>query len=205
MDFLEKATEIEDQIIAWRRDIHANPELGFEETRTANVVAQTLREMGVEVEVGVGRTGVVARLGNGQGPKIGIRADMDALPIQEEVDLAFKSTVPGKMHACGHDAHTAMLLGAARILHDMDIDGEVRLLFQPSEEKWDADGVSGATAMISDNALEELDKVIALHVDSTMPVGEIAIGEGYVLAAVDTFEATIKGEGTHGEIGRAHV
>ena len=198
MDFLEKATEIEDQIIAWRRDIHANPELGFEETRTANVVAQTLREMGVEVEVGVGRTGVVARLGNGQGPKIGIRADMDALPIQEEVDLAFKSTVPGKMHACGHDAHTAMLLGAARILHDMDIDGEVRLLFQPSEEKWDADGVSGATAMISDNALEELDKVIALHVDSTMPVGEIAIGEGYVLAAVDTFEATIKGEGTHG-------
>lgn len=197
-DFLEKSKAIEDQIIAWRRDIHQNPELGFEETRTANVVAQALREMGVEAEVGVGRTGVVARIGNGEGAKIGIRADMDALPIQETVDLPFASQIDGKMHACGHDAHTAMLLGAARILNDMDIDGEIRLLFQPSEEKWDDDGVSGATAMIDDSAVEGLDRVIALHVDSTMPVGEVAVTDGFALAAVDSFTATIIGEGTHG-------
>jgi len=199
MDYLEKAKEIEEQIIAWRRDIHAHPELGFEETRTANVVAETLREMGIEVQSGVGRTGVVARIGDGKGPKIGIRADMDALPIQEAVDLEFQSTVAGKMHACGHDAHTAMLLGAAKILNNIpDLHGEIRLLFQPSEEKWDDQGVSGATAMISDKALEELDAVIALHVNSLMPVGETQVTDGMSLAAVDTFYATIKGEGCHG-------
>lgn len=199
MNFLEKAKLIESDIIQWRRKIHANPELGFQEHQTANLVAQTLREMGIEVEVGVGRTGVVARLGNGQGRKIGIRADMDALPVQELVDLDFKSTVAGKMHACGHDAHTAMLLGVARILHDMpDLNGEIRLLFQPSEESWDEQGISGASAMISDMALEELDNVIALHVDSTMPTGKIEVGDGFVMASVDSFYATIKGEGTHG-------
>ncbi len=198
-NFLEKAQEIEQNIIAWRREIHQNPELGFEELQTANLVAKTLNDMGVEAEVGVGRTGVVARIGDGNGRKIGIRADMDALPIHEAVDLDFKSQVDGKMHACGHDAHTAMLLGVAQILHDMpDLSGEIRLLFQPSEEKWDDDGISGATAMIDDQALEELDHVIALHVDSTLPVGEIKVGDGYVLAAVDTFDATIFGEGTHG-------
>lgn len=198
-NFLEKAQEIEQNIIAWRREIHQNPELGFEELQTANLVAKALNDMGVEAEVGVGRTGVVARIGDGKGRKIGIRADMDALPIHEAVDLDFKSQVDGKMHACGHDAHTAMLLGVAQILHNMpDLSGEIRLLFQPSEEKWDDDGISGATAMIDDQALEELDHVIALHVDSTLPVGEIKVGDGYVLAAVDTFDATIFGEGTHG-------
>jgi amidohydrolase len=128
MVFLEKAKEIEAQIIAWRREIHANPELGFEKTKTANLVVNTLREMGVEAQAGVGRTGVVARIGNGEGRKIGIRADMDALPLDEDVDLPFKSTIPGKMHACGHDSHTAMLLGVAKLLHSMDIDGEIRLL-----------------------------------------------------------------------------
>jgi amidohydrolase len=199
MDFLEKAKEIENQIIAWRRDIHANPELGFEENRTAAVVAEALREMGIETEVGVGRTGVVARIGNGNGPKIGIRADMDALPIQEAVDLPFASKVEGKMHACGHDAHTAMLLGVARILHDIpDINGEIRLLFQPSEEKWDKDGISGATAMIGDKALEELDSVIALHVNSLMAAGEVEVTDGMALAAVDSFFAKVKGVGCHG-------
>jgi amidohydrolase len=198
MDFLEKAKAIEGQIIAWRREIHANPELGFEETKTANLVVEALREMGVEAQAGVGRTGVVARIGNGEGRKIGIRADMDALPIQETVDVDFKSTVSGKMHACGHDAHTAMLLGVAKLLNSMNIDGEIRLLFQPSEERWDDDGISGATAMISDKALEELDAVIALHVDSLAPVGEIKVTDGFALAAVDTFHATIIGEGCHG-------
>ena len=130
-NFLEKATEIEENIIAWRREIHKNPELGFEELKTANLVAKTLNDMGVEAEVGVGRTGVVARIGDCNGRKIGIRADMDALPIQEDMDLEFRSQVDGKMHACGHDAHTAMLLGVAQILHDMpDLSGEIRLLFQ---------------------------------------------------------------------------
>lgn len=199
MTFLDQAVEIEEQIIGWRREIHKNPELGFEEFQTANLVAEALRDMGLEVEVGVGRTGVVARVGDGDGPKIGIRADMDALPIHETVDLPFKSQIAGKMHACGHDAHTAMLLGAARILNDTpDLSGEIRFLFQPSEEKWDENGISGATAMIDDNAVEELDHVIALHVDSTLPVGQVKIGEGYVLAAADTFVATIIGEGTHG-------
>jgi len=198
-NFLEKAQEIEHNIISWRREIHKNPELGFEEIQTANLVAKTLTDMGIEAEVGVGRTGVVARIGDGNGKKIGIRADMDALPIQEAVDLEFKSEVAGKMHACGHDAHTAMLLGVAQLLHDMpDLSGEIRLLFQPSEERWDDDGISGATAMIDDSALEELDHVIALHVDSTEPVGNIKVGNGYVLAAVDSFYATIFGEGTHG-------
>lgn len=198
-DYLEKAQEIEERMIAWRRAIHEHPELGFEELNTAKLVAEALREMGIEAEVGVGRTGVVARLGNGEGRKIGIRADMDALPIQEAVDLPFKSKVAGKMHACGHDAHTAMLLGVAQLLKDTpDLSGEVRLLFQPSEERWDKDGVSGATAMIDDRALDDLDNVIALHVDSTSPVGQVEVGGGYRLAAVDTFEATIIGEGTHG-------
>ncbi|MDQ7025816.1 MAG: amidohydrolase [Anaerolineae bacterium] len=199
MDFLEKAKAIEDQIIAWRRAIHANPELGFEEHKTASLVLEALRDMGIEAQAGVGRTGVVARIGNGDGRKIGIRADMDALPLDEAVDLPFKSTVAGKMHACGHDAHTAMLLGVAKILHDMpDINGEIRLLFQPSEERWGADGISGATAMISDNALEELDAVIAVHVDSMTPVGEITVSDGNASAAADMFYATIKGIGCHG-------
>jgi amidohydrolase len=181
----EQAKSMHEQLIAWRRIIHQNPELGFEETKTSNFVAQTLREMGVETEVGVGRTGIVARFGNGDGRKIGIRADMDALPIQEANDVPYKSQVDGKMHACGHDAHTAMLLGVARILSQQPtLDGEIRLLFQPSEERWDADGVSGATAMIADQALEELDHVIALHVDSTSPAGKIMVGDGFMMAAV---------------------
>ena len=199
MDFLDKARALEEQIIAWRRDIHMHPELGFEETRTARLVADNLRDMGIEAEIGVGITGVVARIGEGR-PAIGIRADMDALPIQEENDVPYKSQTPGVMHACGHDAHTAILLGVAKMLNEADDrpPGEIRLLFQPCEEKWDAEGNSGATRMIDDNALEDLDAVIALHMASLMPSGHVGVGEGYVLAAVDTFEATIMGEGCHG-------
>lgn len=199
MEFLNKARELEPQIVAWRRDIHMHPELGFEEVRTANLVADNLRELGLEVEVGVGRTGVVARIGEGH-PVIGIRADMDALPIQETNDVPYASKTPGVMHACGHDAHTAILLGVAKMLHNMPDRpaGEIRLLFQPSEEKWGADGISGATAMIQDQALVGLDAVIALHVSSTTKSGMIELGEGYMLAAVDEFEATIRGQGGHG-------
>ncbi len=200
MSFLDKAKQIEGQIIEWRRDIHMHPELGFEETRTSRLVADTLKEMGIEVEVGVAETGIVARIGEGS-PKVGIRADMDALPIEEANDVPYKSQTPGIMHACGHDAHTAILLGVARMLTESDDlpAGEIRLLFQPSEEKWrDSDGHSGGSLMVEQNAADDLDAVIALHVSSTDPVGQVSITPGNALAAVDTFEGTIIGEGTHG-------
>lgn len=199
MYFLEQARSIEDLMIEWRRDIHMHPELGFEEVRTSRLVADTLRKMGMEVEVGVGKTGVVARLGEGK-PVIGIRADMDALPIQEENDVPYASQTPGVMHACGHDAHTAMLLGVAKMLNEMPDRpaGEIRFLFQPCEEKQDNEGKSGASRMIDDKALAGVDAVIALHVASEDPAGHIEIGAGYLMAAADRFEGTIIGEGCHG-------
>ncbi len=199
MTFIDEANNIKDQLIAWRRDIHQHPELSFQETRTARLVADNLREMGIEAEVGVGRTGVVGRIGEGK-PVIGIRADMDALPIQEATNAPYASQTDGVMHACGHDAHTAILLGVARLLNNMPNrpQGEIRLLFQPSEEKADDNGISGATAMIADNALADMDSVIALHVDSLTPIGNIEIREGLTHAAVDTFEINILGVGCHG-------
>ncbi|MXX82287.1 MAG: amidohydrolase [Chloroflexi bacterium] len=200
MTILEQAQAMNDQLVAWRREIHMHPELGFEEQRTSRLVAETLRAMGIEIEVGVAETGVVARIGEGS-PAIGIRADMDALPIQEANDVPYKSQTPGLMHACGHDAHTAMLLGVARLLNDLPDRpvGEVRLLFQPSEEKWrESDGHSGGSLMVEEKALAGLDAVIACHVSSGDTVGSISVCDGFSLAAPDAFEATIIGEGTHG-------
>jgi amidohydrolase len=198
-DIVARAKAIEDQIIAWRRDIHLHPELGFQEYRTAKLVAEALTGMGIEAETGVGITGVVARIGEGR-PAVGIRADMDALPILEANNTPYASTNPGVMHACGHDAHTAILLGVARLLNEMDDrpPGEIRLLFQPSEEMQDTEGKSGAMRMIDDGALEDLDAVIALHVASQMPAGMIEIRSGFACAAVDSFYATIRGTGAHG-------
>lgn len=201
MDFLKQAYSLQEEIIGWRRDIHMHPELGFQETRTAALVAETLRGMGIEVQSGVGITGVVGRIGSAEsGPVIGIRADMDALPIHEANEVEYASQTPGVMHACGHDAHTAILLGVARILSEMPErpGGEIRLLFQPAEEMWDDEGKSGATRMIDDAALKGVDSVIALHVSSLHPRGDVFVGDGHVLAAVDSFEAVIKGEGCHG-------
>src|SRR5262245_25062714 len=129
----ERARDLQDTLVEWRRDIHMHPELSFQEMRTAGLVADTLREMGIEVETGVGKTGVVARIGEGR-PAIGIRADMDALPIQELNNVPYKSQTPGVMHACGHDAHTAMLLGVAQMLNSMEDrpPGEIRLLDRKS-------------------------------------------------------------------------
>ena len=200
MTLLDKAHEMQDQLVAWRRDIHMRPELGFEEQRTSRLVADSLRDMGIEIEVGVAETGVVARIGEGR-PAVGIRADMDALPIQEANDVPYKSQTPGLMHACGHDAHTSMLLGVAKLLNDMPERpaGEIRLLFQPSEEKWrESDGHSGGSLMVEEKALAGLDAVIACHVSSGSPMGEIEVCDGFSLAAPDAFEATIIGEGTHG-------
>lgn len=196
---LEQAQEMQSQITAWRRDIHMHPELSFQEFRTARLVIDTLNAMGIEVTAGVGKTGVVARIGEGH-PVIGIRADMDALPIQEANDVPYASKTPGVMHACGHDAHTAMLLTVARLLTEKKDRpaGEIRLLFQPSEEDEDTEHKSGAVRMIEDGAMEGVDAVIALHVASGIPTGQIRIASGYNSASVDSFIATIIGEGGHG-------
>jgi amidohydrolase len=195
---LERAQALKETLVHLRRTIHQHPELGFEEFQTSGLVAKTLTELGVELQTGVGKTGVVARMGNGQGPVIGVRADMDALPIHEANEVAYRSQVPGKMHACGHDAHTAMLLGAAMLLKDESFDGEIRLLFQPSEEGQDKEGESGATRMIHDGAVERLDAVIALHVNGTIERGKLAVKEGYAMANTDRVFARIKGTGGHG-------
>lgn len=200
MTMLDEAKQMQEQLVAWRRGIHQYPELGFEEERTSRLVADSLREMGIEIEVGVAETGVVGRIGEGR-PAVGIRADMDALPIDEANDVPYKSQRPGLMHACGHDAHTSILLGVAKLLNEMPDrpPGEIRLLFQPSEERWrPEDGHSGGSLMVEQQALDDLDAVIACHVSSDTPVGEVHVCDGFSLAAPDTFEAKIIGEGTHG-------
>ncbi|MEZ4516665.1 MAG: amidohydrolase [Chloroflexota bacterium] len=202
MTMLQKAQSLHDELVNLRRDIHQHPELSFQEFRTSALVADTLAEVGgYNIRTGVGRTGVVAELGN-EGPILAIRADMDALPIQEVNDVVYRSVNDGVMHACGHDAHTAILLGVAHLLKQSYLEdewqGRVRLLFQPSEEAFDENGISGATAMIDDSALEDVDAVIALHVSSDEPSGEFHFQDGYSLAAVDSFEAWIYGEGGHG-------
>lgn len=197
-DLLAVAQNLQDELIAWRRDIHMHPELGFEEHRTAGLVADALRDMGLAVETGIGKTGVVGHLGAGR-PAIGLRADMDALEIREANNVPYASQVPGVMHACGHDAHTAMLLGAAALLTGLSQrpPGEVRLLFQPSEESWDEEGKGGAKRMIEDGALDGLNAVIGLHVDSTRACGSVGIRSGYVMAGVDPYDVTIRGTSCH--------
>ncbi|MCS6909356.1 MAG: M20 family metallopeptidase [Anaerolineales bacterium] len=200
---LAKAREIKPFIVNLRRAIHRRPELGFDVHETAALVARTLGELGIEAQTGVGKTGVVGYLGEAGGPVVGIRADMDALPILEANDVPYRSEIAGRMHACGHDAHTAMLLGAARLLTQEKFKGQIRLLFQPSEEDFDTEGVSGAPRMIADGALQGVQRVIALHVDGMLETGSIGIEAGKVAAAVDTFRATITGKGGHGA--RPHV
>lgn len=186
-----------DAMQEWRRDIHAHPELAYEEKRTAARVAGMLREFGVdEIVEGVGKTGVVGVLRNGAGPSIGLRADMDALPIHEETGLPYASTHEGKMHACGHDGHTAMLLGAARYLSETrNFAGTVVLVFQPAEE-----GFAGARAMIDDGLFRRfpVDSIYGVHNMPGLPAGAIAVSPGPVMAAADSFSATVRGAGGHG-------
>lgn len=193
----QHATEIEEQLVAWRREFHTHPELGFQETRTSARVVEVLEPLGYRVRTGVGHTGVVAELGQGH-PVVAIRADMDALPIQEANDVPYASQVPGVMHACGHDAHTAIALGVATLLVEGRFPGTVRFLFQPAEEVGDEEGVSGAPRMVEEGAMEGVDAVLALHVDASLPVGDVTISAGPVSAGVDTFYATIIGRGGHG-------
>jgi amidohydrolase len=191
------ARSVEPFVLEARRHIHANPELSYQEEQTAAFVAARLRELGYEPETGIGGLhGVMAVLKGGRpGPTIGLRADMDALPITEAVDLPFQSTKPGVMHACGHDCHTAMLLGAAKALKQVQeqVAGTVVFLFQPAEEV----GPGGAKAMVGAGCLEGMDAVFALHIGPTMDAGQIGFMEGVSSANSDGIKITITGKGGH--------
>ena len=193
---LNKAKKIQSEMVAWRRDIHMHPELGFEEKRTSALIAETMEGLGYRVRTGVGKTGVVAEIGSGK-PVVAIRADMDALPIQEANQVPYKSKNDGVMHACGHDAHVAIAMGTAKLLAAENFPGTVRFLFQPAEETDDGE-FSGAPRMIEDGAIEDVDNVLALHVDAAGNTGEIEISTEYASAGVDTFYAKIIGKGGHG-------
>jgi amidohydrolase len=197
VNILEKAQEISHHLVAWRREFHTYPEIAFQEVRSAARIAEILNQMGYRVTTGIGKTGVVGEIGKG-GLCVAIRADIDALPLQEETGLPFASQVPGMMHACGHDAHAAMGLGAAWLLAREALPGRVRFLFQPAEEDSDREGKSGATRMIEDGAIEGVDAIFAQHVDPMLETGQIAIGEGATSAGVDTFFITVKADGGHG-------
>jgi len=194
---LEKAQEIKHHLVAWRRDFHTHPELAFQEFRTAAKVAEIMTALGYRVRSGVGKTGVVAEIGSG-GPVLAIRADMDALPILEQTGVPYASRNPGVMHACGHDSHTSMALGAATLLAHEKFNGMVRFLFQPAEEDDDEEGLSGAPRMIQDGAIDGADAVIALHVDTQTPAGTLIINDGSASAGADSFYITLKTTGGHG-------
>ena len=188
--------QILEQMKAWRHDFHAHPELAFEEERTAHIVAETLSSFGLEVHRGIARTGVVGVLDFGSGPAIGFRADMDALPLREQTGVSYASTIAGVMHACGHDGHTAMLLGAAQALsRRTDLAGRIVFIFQPAEEN-----EGGAKAMIDDGLFRRfpVDSVFGLHNMPGMPLGVVMARAGPVSAAFDTFTLTVNGQGGHG-------
>ena len=186
-----------DEMAAWRQDIHAHPELAFEETRTAGIVAAKLESFGIEIDRGLATTGVVGTLRAGDSPRtIGLRADMDALPLLEANEVAYRSRHDGKMHACGHDGHTTMLLGAAKYLAETrQFDGTIRFIFQPAEEL-----AGGAKVMIDDGLFERfpVDAVYGMHNFPELDPGEFAVRTGPIMASVDTFRIIVRGKGTHG-------
>ncbi len=204
---LQRARALSQDLVELRRDLHRHPELGYQETRTSDVAAREVGAAGFQVRRGVARTGVVADLVSGDGPTVALRADMDALPIQEETGLPWASTVPGLMHACGHDAHTSILVGAARILAGLHGDGalppgRVRLLFQPSEEGMDEEGRSGARRMVEEGAMDGVEAVAGLHVGAHLPSGRIHLAPGPFFAGSDEIQVVVRGRSAHAA--RAH-
>ena len=192
---IKEIKQFHDEMTEWRRDIHQHPELKFEEIRTADLVAAKLEEFGIEIHRGLAKTGVVGTISNGDGPSIGLRADMDALPLEEKNTFKHASSNPGKMHACGHDGHTAMLLGAAKHLaSSKNFKGTVNFIFQPAEE-----GGGGGELMIKEGLFEmfPVDSVYGLHNWPGMPAGIFGVGSGPIMASVDTFDLTINGRGGH--------
>lgn len=197
-DFREEAEKLFDYMVEQRRDFHRHPELGFQETRTSGIVAETLQALGLEVQRGVGQTGVVALLeGARPGPTLLVRFDMDALPIQEENLHDYASQNPGVMHACGHDGHTTMGLALAKILtqHQADIAGTIKFMFQPAEE-----GLGGAFAMIADGVLQNPrpDVALAMHLWTPEEFGKVRVVEGPCMASSSVFTLTVQGHGGHG-------
>ncbi len=199
MPIVNRISALHEEVTAWRRDIHAHPEILYEVHRTAALVADKLKEFGCdEVVTGIGRTGVVGIIkgrNTGSGKVVGLRADMDALPLQEITGLPHASKVPGKMHACGHDGHTAMLLGAAKYLAETrNFDGTVAVIFQPAEE-----GEKGGEAMVQDGLMERfgIQEVYGMHNAPGLPVGQFALRPGPLLAAVDNFRIEVEGKGGH--------
>ncbi|MBV9563108.1 MAG: amidohydrolase [Bradyrhizobium sp.] len=198
MPTIDRIQGYADELTAIRRDLHAHPEIGFEEVRTSGIVAEKLAQWGIEVHRGLGGTGVVGVIkGRASGGKrIGLRADMDALPMAENTNLKWRSTIPGRFHGCGHDGHTTMLLGTARYLAETrNFDGTVHFIFQPAEE-----GLGGARAMIKDGLFEKFpcDEIYGLHNAPELELGEIAILTGPAMAGADFFDIRIHGNGAHG-------
>lgn len=197
MPIINSIAALKDEMTGWRRDIHAHPETAFEEVRTSALVAEKLESWGVEVHRGLGKTGIVGVLrGRGEGDRtIGLRADMDALPMNEENDVPWKSTVPGKFHGCGHDGHTSMLLGAAKYLSETrNFDGIVHFIFQPAEE-----GAGGGRAMVEEGLFDKFhcDEVYALHNWPELQAGTVGLRPGPIMAAADKFDVTIRARGGH--------
>ncbi|MEB3338344.1 MAG: M20 family metallopeptidase [Leptolyngbyaceae bacterium] len=189
---------LQPQLVEWRRRLHQRPELGFKEQLTAEFIAQKLQAWGIEHQTQVAHTGIVATIvGDGPGPVLAIRADMDALPIQEENTVSYRSLHEGKMHACGHDGHVAIALGTAYYLaqHRQNLAGTVKIIFQPAEE-----GPGGAKPMIEAGVLQNptVDAIIGLHVWNNLPLGTVGVRSGPLMAAVETFHCTIQGQGGHG-------
>lgn len=197
MAIIGRIAVFHDELTEWRRDIHAHPELGFEETRTSEFVARKLADFGCEVFRGIGKTGVVGRLRAGNLQRsIGLRADMDALPIEEATNLAYRSQNAGHMHACGHDGHTTMLLGAARYLAETRyFDGIVHLIFQPAEE-----GLGGGAAMVADRLFDRFpcDAIFGMHNRPGLAVGKFQIRTGPAMAGGAYFDIAVTGRGAHG-------
>ncbi len=197
MQIIQRISEFHDDLTEWRHDIHAHPELGFEEQRTSDLVAQKLAEFGCEVFRGIGKTGVVGRLRAGNSPRsIGLRADMDCLPIEEATNLSYRSQNARRMHACGHDGHTTMLLGAARYLAETrNFDGAVHLIFQPAEE-----GLGGGKAMVEDGLFDRFpcDAIFGMHNRPGLAVGKFQIRTGAMMAGGAYFDIGITGRGAHG-------
>ncbi len=197
----DEAADLMPQLVAWRRDFHQHPEMGFQEVRTAGIVAEHLRDLGLEVSTGIGKTGVVALVEADEAPPdaptVMLRFDMDALPIHEATDLPFRSQNPGVMHACGHDGHTAIGMGVAQLLvrHRHALPGRVKLVFQPAEE-----ALGGALAMINDGVLNDPKPAASfgLHLWSRLPLNQVVVQSGPIWAAADAFVLTVHGKGGHG-------
>ena len=210
VNLLEEAQSLAAELTAIRRDLHRHPELSFQEVRTAGIAATEMEALGFSVRTGIGRTGVIAELHNGEGPLIALRADMDALPIQEANTHDYISENPGVMHACGHDGHVAGLIGAARILAEKRDSGRlpsgtVRFIFQPSEESTDDEGKSGAMRMVDEGVMEGVDAVVGLHLGGPLPTGKLFFATGPIMSGAAEIHIEVRGKSSHAGMPEAGI